>query len=91
MVYLEEQGFDDFDELSRAATAVETRFRELKDGIKGTETRMGEIKILRTHIIHCSMTREVNTEYRKAASSKKYLSEHERGCYLTQGCEESFC
>ncbi len=90
LVYLEEQGFADFDALVHAATAAETRFRDLKAAIKAAETRMSEIQTLRTHIINYSKAREVYTEYRKAGYSKKYLAEHEGDIILHKAANKAF-
>ena len=65
LVYLEENGFADFDALADAAADAEKRFYALKAAIKAAEARMSEIQTLRTHIMNYSRTRSVYTGYRK--------------------------
>jgi hypothetical protein len=89
-VYLEEQGFADFDALANAAATAEGRFNDLKAAIKAAETRMSEIQTLRTHIINYSKTREVYAGYRKAGYSKKYLSEHESDIIIHKAAKKAF-
>ena len=89
-VYLEEQGFADFDALANAAATAEGRFNDLKAAIKAAETRMSEIQTLRTHIINYSKTREVYAGYRKAGYSKKYLSEHESDIIIHKVAKKAF-
>lgn len=90
LVYLEEQGFADFEALANAATSAEERFYELKGTIKAAEARMSEIQTLRTHIINYSKTREVYAGYRKAGYSKKYLAEHESDILIHKAAKKAF-
>ena len=90
LVYLEEQGFADFEALANAATTAEERFYKLKGTIKTAEARMSEIQTLRTHIINYSKTREVYAGYRKAGYSKKYLAEHESDILIHKAAKKAF-
>ena len=90
LVYLEEHGFADFNDLASSATDAEERFNELKATIKAAEKRMSEIQTLRTHIINYSKTREVYAGYRKAGYSKKYLAEHESDILIHKAAKKAF-
>ena len=90
LVYLEENGFADFDALADAAADAEKRFYALKATIKAAEARMGEIQTLRTHIMNYSRTRSVYTGYRKAGYSKKYLAEHEGDILIHKAAKKAF-
>lgn len=90
LIYLEENGFADFDALADAAADAEKRFYALKATIKAAEARMGEIQTLRTHIMNYSRTRSVYTGYRKAGYSKKYLAEHEGDILIHKAAKKAF-
>ena len=90
LIYLEENGFADFDALADAAADAEKRFYDLKATIKAAEARMSEIQTLRTHIMNYSRTRSVYTGYRKAGYSKKYLAEHEGDILIHKAAKKAF-
>jgi hypothetical protein len=58
--------------------------------IKAAEKRMGEIDVLRKHIINYSKTRDVYVAYRKSGYSKKYLAEHESEILLHKAAKKAF-
>lgn len=88
--YLREHNLLDYDELERKTAVASARFNTLSAKIKGAETRMAEIAVLKTHIINYSKTREVYAGYRKAGYSKKYLSEHEGDILLHKAAKKAF-
>ncbi|MCD8105405.1 MAG: hypothetical protein LUF35_10515 [Lachnospiraceae bacterium] len=67
--FIKEQGVDTFEELSEKTETAVTRFNELSDSIKASESRLAEIAALKKHIINYSRTRDVYTAYRKARYS----------------------
>ena len=90
LMYFEEKGFADYDELAQAAQDAERRFYDLKKTIKTAEERMAEIQTLKTHIINYSKTRDVYKGYREAGFSKKYLTEHEDEIILHKAAKKAF-
>lgn len=90
LMYFEEKGFADYDELARAAQDAESRFYDLKKTVKSAEDRMAEIQTLKTHIINYSKTRDVYNGYREAGYSKKYLAEHESEIILHKAAKKAF-
>lgn len=90
VLYLEQHGFTDYEELSEAVSDAKGQFNDLKDRIKQAETRIAEIQTLRTHIINYSKTREVYAAYRKSGYSKKFLSEHEGKIILHKAAKKAF-
>lgn len=90
MVFLEEHGFADMEELSKAAQAAESRYYDLKTRIKNAETRMAEIQTLKTHILNYLKTRDVYTAYRKSGYSKAFREEHEGEILLHQAAKKAF-
>lgn len=51
---------------------------------------MGEITVLKTHIINYAKTRDVYTEYRKAGYSKKFYDEHTADLLLHKAAKAAF-
>ena len=88
--YITEHGLLNYGELTAKTAAATARFNELSAQIKAAETRMAEIAVLKTHIIHYSKTRDVYAEYIKAGYSKKYLSEHEGDIILHKAAKKAF-
>ena len=90
MNYLTENRLLEYAALVERAAAVVDRFTKLSDQIKGDEKRIGEITVLRTHIINYSKTRDVYIEYRKAGYSKQFLTEHEGEILLHKAAKKAF-
>ena len=65
-----------YDKLSEMASGSSVRFNELSQNIKDAEKRLGEIAVLRTHIINYAKTRDVYVAYRKSGYSKKFYEAH---------------
>ena len=90
VAYLQDHDLMDRSALTEKAAAAAARFHELSDQIKAAETRMAEISVLRTQIIHYAKTRETYIAYRKAGYSKKFRAEHEADILLHQAAKEYF-
>lgn len=90
LLFLQENGLDDYALLQQRAAASSARFNELSGQIKAADGRMNEIAALQKHISNYSRTREVYTAYRKAGYSKKFLAEHEKEILLHKAAKQAF-
>jgi hypothetical protein len=89
MNYIQEHNIE-YPELAEKAAAATARHNALAAQIKAAEKRMGEIDVLRKHIINYSKTRDVYVAYRKSGYSKKYLAEHESEILLHKAAKKAF-
>ena len=89
MNYLTEHGLE-YEGLEKKAADTTARYNELSAQIKAAEKRMGEIDVLRKHIINYSKTRDVYVAYRKSGYSKKFLAEHEAEILLHKAAKKAF-
>ena len=64
--FLREHNLMQYTELEKKAVEIATVFDEMNAQIKTAEKRMAEVKVLQTHIINYSKTRDTYTDYRKA-------------------------
>lgn len=62
----------------------------LLSDIKQKETRMHEIRELRTHIINYSKTRGIYEAYRKAGYSRKFFEAHREEITLHKAAKDAF-
>ena len=90
LLFLQEKGIRDYDTLAERAGAASERFRELSKAIKEDEKRLGEIGVLKTHIINYAKTRETYVAYRNSGYSKKFLEEHQEEITLHKAAKEAF-
>lgn len=88
--FIKEQGINTFEELSEKTEVAVTRFNELSDSIKASESRLAEIAALKKHIINYSRTKDVYIAYRKAGYSKKFLEEHREEIALHKAAKAAF-
>ena len=89
MNYIQEHGIE-YPELAEKVSAATARHNALAAQIKAAEKRMGEIDVLRKHIINYSKTRDVYVAYRKSGYSKKFLAEHEAEILLHKAAKKAF-
>ena len=89
-VFLEEHGYANLEELSKAASDAETRFYDLKTSMKAAEVRIAEIETLRTHLKNYYRTLDVFKEYKQSKYSKVYLAEHEGDIILHRTAKKAF-
>lgn len=75
LLFLQEKDIRSYDVLSEKASGSSTRFSELSQTIKDAEKRLGEIAVLRTHIINYAKTRNVYVAYCKSGYGKKFFEE----------------
>ncbi len=78
MIYLQENGLTDFEELEKACDAAARKFNNLGDQMKAANKRMKDISELQRHIGTYSKTREVYAQYRKLTGRKqaKFYEQH---------------
>jgi hypothetical protein len=90
LLFLEEHGLRDYDELSEKAKAASERFGEITEKQKALEARLVEIAALKKHIINYSKTKDTYAEYRKSGYSKKFFEEHREAITLCKAAKEAF-
>ena len=90
LLFLEEHGLRDYDELAEKARDVSTRFAEITERQKALEARLSEIAELKKHIINYSKTKEVYVQYRKSGYSKEFFEEHREELTLHKAAKEAF-
>ena len=76
MLYLKEQGFSDYNELSARTETSSQKVSELRSQIRDAESRMKEISRLKTQLINYSKTKTVYSEYRAKGYAKKFYAAH---------------
>lgn len=90
LLFLQEKDIRSYEKLEEMANGSSTRFTELSQTIKDAEKRLGEIAVLRTHIINYAKTRDVYVAYRKAGYSKKFFEAHREEITLHKAAKEAF-
>ena len=90
LLFLQERDIRTYEKLSDMATDTSERFHELSQNIKTAEKRLGEIAVLRTHIINYSKTREVYIAYRQSGYSKKFFESHREELILHKAAKDAF-
>ncbi|MCL1884641.1 MAG: relaxase/mobilization nuclease domain-containing protein [Defluviitaleaceae bacterium] len=90
LIYLQEQGLDDYDLLNKKATVASERFHSLSDKIKNFDASLTANAELQKQIVVYSKTRKTYVEYRKAGYSKKFKALHEADILLHQTAKKFF-
>ncbi len=90
LLFLQEKDIRSYEKLEEMANGSSARFTELSQTIKDAEKRLGEIAVLRTHIINYAKTRDVYVAYRKAGYSKKFFEAHREEITLHKAAKEAF-
>ena len=90
ILFLQERGIYDYESLKQITDSAADRMTELGASIKEKETRLGEIRVLKTHIINYAKTRDVYVEYRKSGYSKKFFEAHREELALHKAAKEAF-
>ncbi|MDY6281457.1 MAG: relaxase/mobilization nuclease domain-containing protein [Erysipelotrichaceae bacterium] len=88
--FLQKENIHSMTQLWESAESAVQRCEQLKADIRSRETRLSEIKELKTHIINYSKTRETYKQYREAGYSKKFLETHREEIMLHKAAKESF-
>ena len=90
LLFLEEHGLREYEELAKKAQSASDRFGEITARQKQLEARLSEITELKKHIINYSKTREIYAAYRKSRYSKKFFEEHREELTLHKAAKEAF-
>lgn len=90
VLYLQENGFSDYDELANKTDDMTSRINELMAEIRSSEKRIKELKVLREHIINYHNTRKIFAQYKASGYSKKFLAEHEPEIILHRAAKKKF-
>lgn len=90
LLFLQEHGIRDYDELKERASESSARFGELSAEIKDAEKRLAEIAVLKTHIINYSKTKDVYVAYRKSGYSKQFFEAHREEITLHKAAKDAF-
>ncbi len=90
VVYLQGNGFTNYEELAEKTDKTTARIRELRTEIRSAEERMEELAALREHIINYLNTREVFKQYKASGYSKKFYEKHESEIILHRAAKTKF-
>ena len=90
LLFLQERDIRSYDVLHEMASGSSAKFNELSQNIKDAEKRLGEIAVLRTHIINYAKTREVYVAYRKSGYSKKFYETHREEITIHKAAKDAF-
>lgn len=90
LIYLQENGLDDYNILKQKAAEATERFNSLSGRIKELESKLAANAELQKHIVNYSKTRSVYIKYRKAGSSKQFKALHEADILLHQAAKKAF-
>lgn len=92
LLYLQENGLENYDALAQASDTVGARFDALTDKTKANERRMKEIAELQKHIGAYGKTREIYAQYRKLPPKKaaRFYEEHTGDILSCQAAKRFF-
>lgn len=92
LLYLQENGLENYDALAQASDAAGARFDGLTDKTKANERRMKEIAELQKHIGAYGKTREIYAQYRKLPPKKtaRFYQEHTGDILSCQAAKRFF-
>ena len=90
LLFLQEHGIRDYEELSTKATCSAEKFRTLSDSIKEKECRLKDISDLRTHIINYAKTKDVYKAFVESGYSRKFEEQHRQEILLHKAAKEAF-
>jgi hypothetical protein len=90
LLFLQERDIRDYDVLAQKADGASKHFRELSQEIKDAEKRLGEIAVIKNHVLTYVKNREIFVAYKKYGYSKRFFAEHERELLLYKAAREAF-
>ena len=90
ILFLQQHDIHDKKTLDALVDGSAARYHELMKIIKDVETKMAENKVLKTHIINYSKTRDTYIAYRKSGYSKKFYEAHRDEILLHKAAKEAF-
>lgn len=92
LLYLQENGLEDYDALAQASETVGARFDALTERTKANDKRTKEISELQKHIGAYGKTREIYAQYRKLPPKKaaRFYQEHTSEILSCQAAKRYF-
>ena len=90
ILFLQQHDIHDKETLDALVDGSSAKYRDLMKTIKDAETKMAENKVLKTHIINYSKTRDTYIAYRKSGYSKKFYEAHREEITLHKAAKEAF-
>ena len=90
LLFLKENGLDDYDALVKKTNAVSREYNERLTGIKDAEQRMKEISKLQKQIGTYGKTRDTYAKYRASGWSRDYYDIHAADIILHQAAKKYF-
>lgn len=90
ILFLQQHDIHDKETLDALVDGSAARYHELMRIIKDAEAKMAENKVLKTHIINYSKTRDIYIAYRKSGYSKKFFEAHREEITLHKAAKEAF-
>lgn len=90
ILFLQQHDIHDKETLDALVEGSASRYHELMKIIKDAEIKMAENKVLKTHIINYSKTRDIYIAYRKSGYSKKFFEAHREEITLHKAAKEAF-
>ena len=90
LLFLQENDIHSMEQLEQMSKDASAKTGALFSDIKAKETRIKEIRELRTHIINYSKTRETYVAYRKAGYSRKFFEAHRDEITLHKAAKDAF-
>ena len=90
ILFLQQHNIHDKETLDALVDGSAARYHELMQIIKDAENKMAENKVLKTHIINYSKTRDIYIAYRKSGYSKKFFEAHREEITLHKAAKEAF-
>ena len=90
ILFLQQHDIHDKETLDALVEGSAARYHELMKIIKDAENKMAENKVLKTHIINYSKTRDIYLAYRKSGYSKKFFEAHREEITLHKAAKEAF-
>lgn len=90
ILFLQQHDIHEKETLDALVDGSAAKYHELMKIIKDAETKMAENKVLKTHIINYSKTRDTYIAYRKSGYSKKFYEAHRDEILLHKAAKEAF-
>ena len=90
ILFLQQHDIHDKETLDALVEGSTAKYHELMKTIKDAESKMAENKVLKTHIINYSKTRDTYIGYRKSGYSKKFYEAHRDEITLHKTAKEAF-
>ena len=90
ILFLQQHDIHDKETLDALVNGSSGKYHELMKTIKDAEEKMAANKVIKTHIINYSKTRDTYIAYRKSGYSKKFYEAHRDEITLHKAAKEAF-